>query len=414
MVTQQPQASTRPERVLAQGVRTWRDGYLAWIRRHPRLVDAALVALLLWLCGIRVTGMHTTREAISLALIPVIVFPLVWRRRAPFVVFTIISAAALAQLFTGQPLSQDIALLVAAYTVAAYEPPRRILIAGAVLVAGSVPAAIEDSPPGIHVIWVWILLNGLVAAAGFSGYYVRTRRAYLASLVERAAWLERERDRDTQLAAAAERARIAREMHDIVAHNIAVMIALADGAVYTAEESPAQAVTLMGEVSATGRSALTDMRRLLGVMRQEDAPQHAPAPVLDNLGELLGTVRTAGLPVALAVTGDQSGLPPTAQLAIYRMIQEALTNTLKHAAASSARVSLSYRPGEVELEVTDDGQPSPASAGGHGIAGMRERAAVFGGTVSAGPLPGGGWRIHTVLSVDPAPRALRAAGREGG
>ena len=255
---------------------------------------------------------------------------------------------------------------------------------------------------------MWALLSGLVAGTAFLGYYARTRRAYLAGLVDRAERLERERDQQAQLAAAAERVRIAREVHDIVAHNIAVMIALADGAAYTAEASPDQAVSLMGQVSATGRSALTEMRRLLGVLREPAVPGHAPQPSLDDLDELIATVRAAGLPTRLTVTGQPASLPPSAQLALYRTIQEALTNTLKHAPGSVAQVRLAYRTGEVELEVTDDGRPGAVSApgsrgGGHGIVGMRERAAIFGGQVSAGPRPGGGWRVHTVLRLDPAP-----------
>jgi signal transduction histidine kinase len=191
-------------------------------------------------------------------------------------------------------------------------------------------------------------------------------------------------------------------MHDIVAHSIAVMIALADGAAYTAAESPDQAVTVMGQVSATGRSALAEMRRLLGVMRQPDAPEHSPQPTLADVDDLLATVRAVGLSTRFAVTGEPAPLPPSAQLALYRILQEALTNVLKHASAMAAEVHLTYLPGEVGLEVTDDGkhrrdgqpgQPGTGSAAGHGIIGMRERAAVFSGEVPAGPCPGGGWPV---------------------
>jgi signal transduction histidine kinase len=204
------------------------------------------------------------------------------------------------------------------------------------------------------------------------------------------------------LAAATERTRIAREVHDIVAHNIAVMIALAEGAAYTAPTSTGQAVELMGQVSETGRSALTDMRRLLGVLREPAQPERTPQPTLDDIEDLLATIRTAGLPVRLTVTGQPYPLPAAAQLALYRMTQEALTNTLKHApGAAGAQVRLTYLPGEVGLEITDAGCPGAVTSPGtgHGIAGMRERAAVFGGKVTAGPRPGGGWRVHTVLPL---------------
>jgi signal transduction histidine kinase len=210
-------------------------------------------------------------------------------------------------------------------------------------------------------------------------------------------------------------------VHDIVAHNIAVMVALAEGAAYTVADSPDQAATIMGQVAGTGRSALTEMRRMLGVMRQPGGPEHAPAPALADLGALLATVRAAGLPTVLRVTGQPFPLPPSAELALYRMIQEALTNTLKHAGAASAQVRLDYRPGAIGLEVTDDGRPDegqpgagPAAgpAAGHGIAGMRERAAVFGAEVSAGPRAGGGWRVHTVLRLGPPPAGPAAGPRD--
>jgi signal transduction histidine kinase len=162
---------------------------------------------------------------------------------------------------------------------------------------------------------------------------------------------------------------------------------------------------------ALDRNTLPEMRRLLGVLRQPDGSDHAPQPILADLDDLLATVRAAGLPTCLTVSGRVFALPPGAQLALYRMIQEALTNTLKHAGAASSQVRITYLPGEVELEVTDDGQLSAGSTAGHGIDGMRERAAVFGGQVSAEPGPGGGWRVYTVLSIDPA---LACSGRATG
>ena len=385
---------------------------LTWLRRHPFITDAALAAVVLWLSSPLVSAISGHNHGLSLALIIVLVCPLIWRRRAPFAVLLTMTGLALAQFVINKELNVDIALLVAFYTVAAYEPPKRVLAAAVMLEAGAVLVAVTVPP----TLKVWALLSGLGAAAGFLGYYARTRRAYLAALVDRAERLERERDQQAQLAAATERARIAREMHDIVAHNIAVMIALAEGAAYTAPTSTGQAVSLMGQVSATGRSALTDMRRLLGVLREPARkpaqPGRAPRPTLDNVEDLLATIRAAGLPVRLTVTGQPFPLPDAAQLVLYRMIQEALTNTLKHASGSAgAQVRLTYLPSEVELEITDTGCPGimpapgtatgPGAAAGHGIAGMRERAAVFGGQVTAGPRPGGGWRVHTVLRLSP-------------
>lgn len=411
---QQSRASARLERVLARGMRAWRGRYSAWVRRHPLLVDAALVAVLTVLSRPQLAAGRASHQAWSSVLAAALLLPLVWRRRAPFVVFGLIAAVALVQWFTGRVLPADLAALVAFYTVAAYEPVRRILIAAGLLEIGAVLAAVRFFPSGTEF-WGWVLISGMITATGFIGFNVRTRRAYLAALEDRAARLERDRDRDAQLAVSAERARIAREMHDIVAHNIAVMIALADGAAYTAGENPAQAVAVMGQVSDTGRSALTEMRRLLGVMRQPAAAaEHAPQPTLADIDDLLATVRAAGLPTQLTVSGPRLALPPSAQLAIYRMIQESLTNTLKHAAATAARVRLTYLPQAAELEVTNNGPVAAGSGEGHGIAGMRERAAVFDGEVSAGPRTGGGWRVHAVLHLSPAPagtaRAVQADG----
>jgi signal transduction histidine kinase len=399
-------------------LRAWGTRALNWGRRHALLADAVLVALLLQQARLDVTRIGSARQALATALTVAVVLPMLWRRRAPFAVFAIIFAAAFAQVFINQEITDDFALLVAFYTIAAHEPPRRVLAAAAALECGAVLGALRFVPSGVKQAWLWAFFSGLVGAAGLLGYYVRGRREHLAALVDRAERLEREREREAQLAASAERTRIAREMHDIVAHNIAVMIALAEGAAYTVKQDPDQAVTIMGHVSQTGRSALTEMRRLLGVLRQPGATEadHAPPPGLSDLDDLLATTRTAGLPTRLTVSGQPFPLPPTAQLALYRMSQEALTNTLKHASAASAEVRLTYRDTEVELEITDDGRPKDAATAGtarHGVAGsdpagqgivgMRERAAVFAGDVSAGPRPEGGWRVHTVLRIDPAP-----------
>jgi len=399
-------SAARLEHISARGlpaVLASRDKALDWIRRHPYVTDTALAAVVLAVLLPPVSAVPGKGQAVSIVLAVALVCPLIWRRRAPFPVFLLMAGLALAQFFVSQELTDYTAILVVCYTLAAYEPPRRVLAAAAIMAAGAGLLASSASHPA----QVYALLAALVAGAGLLGYYARARRAYLAALVDRADRLERDRDQQARLAAAAERTRIAREVHDIVAHNIAVMIALADGAAYTAAASPDQAVSLMGHVSATGRSALAEMRRLLGVLHEPAESGRAPQPTLDDAAALLATVRAAGLPVRMTVTGEPFPLPPTAGLVLYRVIQEALTNTLKHTpGTAAAQVNLTYQPGEVELEITDSGGPvigvRPGS-GGHGIAGMRERAAVFGGQLSAGPRPGGGWRVHTVLRLDQAP-----------
>jgi signal transduction histidine kinase len=330
-------------------------------------------------------------------------------------VFWVVFGAALEQALISPELNDDLALLISFYMVAAREPPRRVLAAAAALECGGALFVIMHESPG-NMVSMWVGFSLSFAATAMLGYYAR----------DRAARVERERRQEADHAAAAERARVAREMHDIVAHNIAVMIALADGAAYTIAQNPDQAAALMSHASETGRSALTEMRRLLGILRQPGAAAagNAPQPALADLDTMIDTVREAGLAVRLTVSGQPSPLPPSAQLALYRIIQEALTNTLKHADATSAHVRLHYRDGEIGLEVTDDGRrggiAAPVSPGagsmaaGHGLAGMRERAAVFGGEVSAGPRPEGGWRVHTVLRVRLAHAGTgQAAGTDG-
>jgi signal transduction histidine kinase len=203
-------------------------------------------------------------------------------------------------------------------------------------------------------------------------------------------------------------------MHDIVAHNLSVMIALADGAGYAMESSPQRASEATERVASTGREALLEMRRLLGVLREDSADRPlAPQPGLDRLDGLLAQVHAAGIPVTIDLDGDPRALPEGVQLTVFRVAQEALTNTLKHAARpASAHLALSCRPERVELEVTDTGSraaarngvgapvPVTAAGGGRGLRGMRERAAAYGGRLDAGPGPDGGWRVRLQLRPD--------------
>jgi signal transduction histidine kinase len=311
-----------------------------------------------------------------------------------------------------QPAAEA-AVLIALYTVAAYSDRRR-----AALAFGVIEAIVAGMVLAMHVhldssIGRFLLISAFVTAAFVLGTNVRTRRAYLASMEDRAIRAERERDQQSQIAAARERALIAREMHDIVAHNLSVMIALADGAAFAVRPNPDAAETAARHVSETGRQALEEMHRLLGVLRGtgEESPR-APQPGITQIDELVGQVRTAGLPVSWTVTGQRFPLSPTAELTVYRVAQEALTNVLKHATTpSEAQIRLTYAAPVVTLEITDDGAGpmSTADTGtGHGLSGMRERVAVLDGDVEAGPQPGGGWRVATRIGSAriPAPAAL--------
>ncbi|MFJ5608971.1 sensor histidine kinase [Streptomyces sp. NPDC093221] len=384
-------------------------------RRLPPMVVDGLFAATLYV-GLSMLARAPLRDdpVPFLALGAGLTAPLVWRRRAPLAVFACIAATAFVQWLLDFQVPADVALLVALYTVAAYCDRRRLMMAFGVLEVGVVLAtvswAMHDRSAG-----TFVSLSAMAVAAAVFGVNMRSRRDRLAFLEDRAVRLERERDQRAQLAVADERARIAREMHDIVTHNLSVMVALADGAVFAQQRTPERATTAMRQVSATGRQAITDMRRFLGVLRADepDALRH-PMPGIAQLESLVDQVRAAGLPTVLSVAGDPGPVPVAAQLTVYRLVQEALTNTLKHApAGTSAEVRIGCAPDALTVTVTDDGPGThPAAAGtahagaiaegaaasaGHGIPGMRERAAAYGGSLVAGPLPGGGWRVAAVL-----------------
>ena len=336
------------------------------------------------------------------------ILPLLGRRRWPTLVFGFIAVVALAQwLIGGQPMGSDLALLVAFYTVAAYEPLRATVFCAAVLELGIVLAAARWSY-GRSQLYLIVLLSGMGVAAGVMGLNVRTRRAYLDSLRDRAERLERDRDQQSVIATAAERARIAREMHDIVAHHLAVMTALADGARFALAAHPDQAATALEAVSATGRSALSDMHALLGILPDRSGDESAgtsPQPGLDALGDLAAQVTDAGLPVTFTIGhGDAFPVAQGLQLVAYRVVQEALTNTLKHGGAGAqALVDVQVTGRTLEVEVVDaGGTPSIRPYGaeptqGRGLLGMRERVAAYDGTLETGPRPQGGWRVRALL-----------------
>lgn len=374
----------------------------AW-PRHSRLLVDVLIVLVLEIptAGSLLHG-HGYPAWWVWVLDQALVLPLLWRRRFPVPVFFFIAAVALAQWISGVPLVADVALLVALYTVTVQGSRRQAFLAAAVLELGVILASVRFAPTGNGVVGSLVFLTGMVAAALFIGTTVRTRRDYLVSLEDRALRLERERDQQAELAATAERTRIAREMHDVVAHSLSVMIALADGSVATRVTDPDGSEGAMRQVAATGRQALAEMRRLLGVLREPRPAALAPQPTLDRLDGLLDDVRGAGLPVRLLETGMRQPLPTTAEATVYRIVQEGLTNVLKHAVdPTEVTVALRWSSGEVVVSVTDDGRaPVPVGAtngSGHGLQGMRERAALFGGELTAGPAHPSGWRVQATL-----------------
>lgn len=252
--------------------------------------------------------------------------------------------------------------------------------------------------------------NSIVCAGVWTASFLLSRRREQArELAERAERLERERETEARAAAAEERARIAREMHDVVAHSLSVMVVQAEAAEAMLDTDPERARRPLGAVQETGRSALTELRRMLGVLREiaDEGPALAPQPGLAGLDALVEHVRDAGLAVTLRVEGEPRPLPPGVDLSAYRIVQEGLTNALKHAGPARAEVVVRYRPREVELSVTDDGRGTdPAgNGGGHGLVGMRERVALYGGRLSAGPRPAPerGFAMTAALPIDAEP-----------
>ena len=350
---------------------------------------------------------HPHPQVAAIVVLALAAVPLLFRRIWPVPVFGVVLAVnAGAVLWDGAQQVNGPALLIALYTVAAMRPRRDALVCAGLLELAMIAVAIWVKGGG----WWYpaIFLSGLVAAALGLGLYSATRRAYLAELHDRAERLERERDQQGALAAAAERARIAREMHDIVAHHLTVMITLSDAAIAASAASPERATEVMRSVSATGRRALADTRRLLGVLRQrpgQDAGEAlAPVPDLAQLDALIEQVRSAGLDTTLEIHGEAPDVPAGVQLTVYRLVQEALTNTLKHGGPGArASVRLRFLPGELRVDVDDDGAgaAAPATASiGSGLVGMQERVHAYGGDVQTGPRQPGGWRVSARLHLD--------------
>jgi signal transduction histidine kinase len=379
----------------------------AWLRRHRIFVDSILGAVVA-LLGV---GQMLVAPWPQVPVTALMTGAVVMRRRSPAAAFAVAALAGLWELLTTNPSGADVALLILLYTVAAYRPRQLSIPALITCLTGGVAALLFWTPAPVggpvldRVLGGGALFGGTCLLAWVLGDSMRYRRGYYAALEDRAARLEAERDALAKVAAAAERARIARELHDVIAHHVSVMVVQADGARYALRSDPATTQNALVAISGTGRQALSEMRRLLGVLRTagENQAALAPVPGLGELRELLDQARTAGLAVSYTLTGTPRELPEGAELAAYRVVQESLTNTRKHAGlAAAAAVTLRYEPEGLTVEVTDDGMAAPAGdGGGHGLAGMRERIEMYGGSVQAGPLPAGGFRVLARLPCPP-------------
>jgi signal transduction histidine kinase len=378
-----------------------------------------------FLLGISVASSTADQEAAGTDL-PVVIVPITallclviaLRRRMPEKMLLLAVASGVAQLALDvSVVPADFALLVITYTVASNGTrwaSRLALIAGLCAAPFAQLRWPYEDTSGAEFVAIIVFQTVPFALAWVLGDSLRTRRAYFAQLEERAARLEKEREAQAKVAVAAERARIARELHDVVAHNVSVMVVQADGAAYVLDSAPDQAKKALETISGTGRQALAEMRRLLGVLRtgeHQESGEYVPQPDVEQLDDLVEQCRSSGLPVDFKIEGTPRPLPSGVELTAYRIVQEALTNTRKHGGPNTgASVRLVYFDDGLGLLVEDDGKGAPhelyeeggADGRGHGLIGMRERVGMVGGTLDAGPRPGGGFRISALLPLKPA------------
>jgi signal transduction histidine kinase len=346
---------------------------------------------------------------VGFALLLVQVFPLLWRRSHPSLVLLLVAAAFAARVLLGfNPGIAGFGLLVAMYSVAAYDVGVRrllfLLVAGVGFIAGFVAFAVTGNPRSFAI----TVPSLIFVAAWLIGDYLRTRRAYVSQLEERAARLERERDQDRRLAADEERTRIARELHDVVAHDVSVIAIQAGAARAVQSTKPEAAAQALGLIETTARETLIELNRLLGVLRSGNGatPDRSPQPGIGQLASLVEGLRAAGLVVDARVDGEPQPLPPAVDLSAYRIVQEATTNVLKHARARRVDIRVHYTAAMLALDIRDDGPgdgTDSASSSGHGLIGMRERVALFGGELRAGRDPAGGFSVHARLPLDQNP-----------
>jgi signal transduction histidine kinase len=378
----------------------------SWITDHRQaVVDTGPVVLLLVLGQIETwsTELDIPKPLIAI-LIAATTVPLFWRRRYP-VATTVAVLAGVIAVATGWQLMDNFitpfaALLLAAYSAAAHSAPRTAWTVIGMLSVTLIAGALIDGRGIGDVAFVLVILGAVTAA----GRGVHARQQRVTVLADRAIALEHERDAKARAAVAEERVRIARELHDVVAHGISVIVLQARGGRAVLDPAEGEARQAFGEIESTAQGALTEMRRLLGMLRQHDEELAlGPQPSLANLDALAAHVRDAGLPVDVVVNGDVTRLPPGVDLSAYRLVQEGLTNALKHAGPARARVYVSCSDDDVEVEVSDDGHGLNGkgdSTGGHGLTGMRERVSMLGGQIEIGPRENGGFALRARLPID--------------
>ncbi|MCL7423643.1 histidine kinase [Streptomyces sp. YS415] len=391
------------------------DRARAHLKAHPLALDAALATGVL-ICMVAgsfvdphgkdgVTWGLRTPDAPSIALMAVGAGALVFRRRVPRTVLAVAGTLSVIESVTGDPRAPvAMSAVVALYTVASTTDRHTAwrlglltmtLLTGVAMLAGPLPWYAQEN----LAIFAW---TGMAATAGDA---IRSRRAFVDAIQERAERAERTREEEARRRVAEERLRIARDLHDVVAHHIALVNVQAGVAAHVMDKRPDQAKEALAHVREASRSALNELRATVGLLRQSGDPEAPtePAPGLHRLDELVGTFRSAGLQVEVARADQGTTLPAAVDLAAYRVIQEALTNVQKHAGnQAKAEVSVVRVGPQVEITVLDDGRhddQAPPSGGGHGLLGMRERVTALRGTLTTGPRYGGGFRVHAILPV---------------
>jgi signal transduction histidine kinase len=345
-------------------------------------------------------------DELAIALVLAQTAPVAWRRRSPLLVVSIVTAALFLYSVLGYVRSfAAFGFLLALYSVAAYEERHRSIPVG--IAAGSVVLLILGFGPEPVEPDAVVATFLLVVSTWFIGDSVRIRRGEFVQLEDRATRLEREREAHAREAVAAERRVIARELHDVVAHDVSVIVTQAAAAQRIADREPRAAIGALTAIEHAGREALLEMRRLMGFLRPDGPGPDAlvPQPGLGDLQSLVAQVREAGLPVELRIEGQEGPIPPGLDLSAYRIVQEAVTNVMKHAGRAQVTIEVRYLPHELHLRIEDDGpgvatRRSLTTHPGYGHLGMRERVALFGGSLTVGPRASGGYRVAATLPID--------------
>ncbi|HEX6472397.1 MAG TPA: sensor histidine kinase [Streptosporangiaceae bacterium] len=392
-----------------------------WLRDHPTARDGILTLALLAVglpqlflqqLDTEAARHYHPPDALNGVVVAAVVLPLVLRRRVPLTVLAcVIAGESILGVLDYAPSSADVvAFFIATYSVAAHRPLARSAL-GLAAAALAFTALLLTYPGDVNLL-EYLTNLALLVGVWWLGRGLRLRRAYLAELEDRAQRLERLREGDARTARVEERARIARELHDVVAHHVSVMTVQAGAARRVLDRDPDSAREAMSTIEGLGRTALSEMRRIVGVLRTERDPEHtgrelAPQPGLHDIGGLIDRVRETGLMVQLWIEGEVRSLSPGVDLAVYRLVQEALTNTLKHAGPQArAWVRIHYAGQGVNVEIEDDGRgaaaglPGNGDSPGHGLVGMRERVALYGGELRIGPRTGGGFEVRARFPLD--------------